>query len=360
MLAVYSYGWKVTEIDVRELFRDFHLVKPLIKELAQPDLLAREKETQVVEAEFFLSQNSKDIIPPVHEGGSPVLMLSRNSGRVSDTLTVQGLDMEPRQSGTIFWVNAIEQEFSLGVFSTDSSGSFRKDIRVPPSARGLRQMVRAELSWEKGGWKFSETFRLTCKKMLETIFLALMATTIGVFVAAPLSFLGARNLMTKSRLGTLVYYAVRTGLNVLRSIEPLILAILFVVWVGIGPFAGVLALGLHAIAALGKLFSEQIESIDPGPVEAVTAVGARPLQVIYFGVLPQVLLPFLALSFYRWDINVRMSTIIGFVGGGGIGFLLQQWINLLKYNEAGTALLAIAIVVITLDTLSAKIRESIE
>ena len=81
--------------------------------------------------------------------------------------------------------------------------------------------------------------------------------------------------------------------------------------------------------------------------------------MVIFGVLPQVILPFLALSFYRWDINVRMSTIIGFVGGGRIGFLLQQWINLLKYNEAGTALFAIALVVITLDTLSSKIREQI-
>ncbi len=195
---------------------------------------------------------------------------------------------------------------------------------------------------------------------METVFLALMATTFGVLVALPLGFLGARNLMTRNRMGTFVYYGVRTGLNVLRSIEPLIMAILFVVWVGIGPFAGVLALGLHSVAALGKLFSEQIECIDPGPVEAITAVGARPLQVVFFGVLPQVILPFLALSFYRWDINVRMSTIIGFVGGGGIGFLLQQWINLLKYNEAGTALLAIAIVVITLDTLSAKIRARVQ
>ena len=127
----------------------------------------------------------------------------------------------------------------------------------------------------------------------------------------------------------------------------------------IGPFAGVLALEVHSIAALGKLFSEQIESIDTGPVEAITAVGAKPIQVVVFGILPQVILPFLALSFYRWDINVRMSTIIGFVGGGGIGFLLQQWINLFLYNEADTVLLAIAIVFITLDTLSAKIRKRI-
>ena len=118
-------------------------------------------------------------------------------------------------------------------------------------------------------------------------------------------------------------------------------------------------LGLHSIASLGKLFSEQIENIDPGPVEAITAVGAHPVQVVLYGVVPQVLPAFIALSFYRWDINVRMSTIIGFVGGGGIGFLLQQWINLLKYNEAGTALLAIAVVVITLDTISAKFRANL-
>ena len=99
--------------------------------------------------------------------------------------------------------------------------------------------------------------------------------------------------------------------------------------------------------------------MDRGPLEAITATGATPLQVALYGVVPQIVPQFLALTFYRWDINVRMSTIIGFVGGGGIGFLLQQWINLLKYNQAGTALLAIALVVITLDIASAKIREKI-
>ena len=358
LLSLYGYGWKVTEINMAELFRDFHLVKPLVKELAQPDLLTREEETQVAEAPFFLSQNPTEKSPQTSEGAR--LTLSRQWGEISDTVAVRGVDMKPEATGTLYWVNAIEQEFPLGTFATDSSGSFEKDITVPPSARGLRQTVKAVLSWEVGGWKVSETLHLTFDKMVETVFLALMATTFGVLIALPLSFLGARNLMTGSRLGTFIYYGVRTGLNILRSIEPLILAILFVVWVGIGPFAGVLALGLHSIASLGKLFSEQIESIDPGPVEAITAVGAKPVQIVFFGVLPQVLLTFMALSFYRWDINVRMSTIIGFVGGGGIGFLLQQWINLLKYNEAGTALLAIAIVVISLDTLSAKIRARVQ
>ena len=360
VLAVYSYGWKVTEIEMGELFRDFHLVKPLVKELASPDLFTREKKLQIVEASFLLSQNHIENTLHYNESMTPMLLLSDQSGKIADTLTVSGLNLKPEQLGVLYWVNAIEQEFPLGTFATDSSGAFQKDISVPPSARGLHQTVKAVISWEEGAWEVSDTLSLTFEKMVETVFLALMATTFGVLVAVPLSFLGARNLMMGSRVSRVIYYAVRTGLNVLRSIEPLIMAILFVVWVGIGPFAGVLALGLHSVAALGKLYSEQIECIDFGPVEAITAVGAKPVQVVFFGVLPQVILPYLALSFYRWDINVRMSTIIGFVGGGGIGFLLQQWINLLKYNEAGTALLAIAIVVITLDTLSAKIRARVQ
>ena len=359
VLAVYSYGWKVTEINLGDLLRDFHLVKPLVKELTQPDLFSRQEQSQITETDFFLGGNFSRKTPSNDLNDEANLILSQSSGEIGDRLTVEGLHLKPDSEGTLFWVNEIEQEFPLGKFSTDSTGNFSKDITVPPSARGNRQAVRAIVNWEEGPLQASETLRLTFDKMVETLFLALMATTFAIIIAIPLSLLASRNLMTGSLPGTFIYYVVRTTLNLLRSIEPLIMAILFVVWVGIGPFAGVLALGIHSIAALGKLFSEQIESIDKGPIEAITAVGARPLQVVIFGVLPQVMLPFLALSFYRWDINVRMSTIIGFVGGGGIGFLLQQWINLLKYNEAGTALLAIAIVVITLDTLSAKIREQI-
>lgn len=158
-------------------------------------------------------------------------------------------------------------------------------------------------------------------------------------------------------LGLTIYNVTRTILNALRSIEPLIMGIVFVIWVGVGPFAGVLALTLHGIAALGKLYSEQTENIDPGPLEAIQATGANRLQTIIYGVVPQIIPPYIAFTMYRWDINVRMSTIIGFVGGGGIGFLLQQQINLLRYQDAGVAVLAIAIVVSVLDYASATIRE---
>ncbi len=160
-------------------------------------------------------------------------------------------------------------------------------------------------------------------------------------------------------LGMAVYNTSRTILNTLRSIEPLIMGIVFVIWVGIGPFAGVLALTLHSIASLGKLYSEQVESIDPGPLEAIQATGANRLQTIIYGVVPQIVPPYIAFTMYRWDINVRMSTIIGFVGGGGIGFLLKQQIDLVRYKQAGVAMLAIAVVVSILDYASATLRERI-
>ncbi len=160
-------------------------------------------------------------------------------------------------------------------------------------------------------------------------------------------------------LGMTAYNTTRTVLNALRSIEPLIMGIVFVIWVGVGPFAGVLALTLHSIASLGKLYSEQVENIDAGPIEAIQSTGANRLQTIVYAVVPQIVPPYIAFTMYRWDINVRMSTIIGFVGGGGIGFLLQQQINLLRYSQAGVAVLAIAIVVSILDYASAAIRERI-
>jgi phosphonate transport system permease protein len=135
------------------------------------------------------------------------------------------------------------------------------------------------------------------------------------------------------------------------------MAIVFVVWVGLGPFAGALALALHTIAALAKLYSEQVESISPGPLEAIRATGATRLQTVVYAVVPQVIPPYISFTMYRWDINVRMSTIIGFVGGGGIGLLLQQNINLLNYRGAAAQILAIALVVAAMDALSSKIRE---
>lgn len=178
---------------------------------------------------------------------------------------------------------------------------------------------------------------------------ALLAGVVGLFVAPKRQF----------PIGAFIYTATRSILNITRSIEPLIYVIVFAVWVGIGPFAGILALTLHTIASLGKLFSEQVENIVPGPLEAVTATGANRLQTIVFAVIPQVVPPYVAFTLYRWDINVRFSTVLGFGGGGGIGFVLFQNINLLQYRQASVMMIAIAVVVMTLDYISSQIRSRI-
>jgi phosphonate transport system permease protein len=195
--------------------------------------------------------------------------------------------------------------------------------------------------------------------MIETIYMALLATLLGGIVALPLSFLGARNLMARGPLGWIVYTVTRAFFNAFRSIEVIIWAIIFAVWVGFGPFAGVIALAIHTVAALGKLYSEQVESIDPGPPEAIAATGARRWQVIIHGIIPQVIPSFLAFTLYRWDINVRMSTIIGLVGGGGIGQLFFFYKDTLEWEKVGAVLVAIVIVVWSMDYISGRVRERI-
>jgi phosphonate transport system permease protein len=195
--------------------------------------------------------------------------------------------------------------------------------------------------------------------LVQTVFLAFMATAFAIPVAFVLAFPSARNLTRGSAPARAGYAVARTVMNFVRAVEPLVWALIFISWVGIGPFAGVLALWVHSVAALTKLYSEQIESIDPGPMDAITATGAGTLQVLRYGVVPQVIPPFLSFTIYRWDINVRMSTIIGFVGGGGIGYILKPRVDLGEWGEVGTLVLLIAGTVWVMDILSAKIRERI-
>lgn len=213
------------------------------------------------------------------------------------------------------------------------------------------------------GGLFSPNFKILtiCLTALaETIYLALLATVFAIPFAFIFSFFAARNLMPRTFLGNAVYIVVRTIATVFRSIEAIVWAIIFSVWVGIGPYAGMLALMIHSIAALTKLYSEQIENIDPGPVEAIKATGATTLQTWIYAVIPQILSPYLAFTIYRWDINVRMATIVGFVGGGGIGLLLMQQQQLLRWQNVGLIIWMIALVVWIMDMVSAKVREKLQ
>lgn len=202
-------------------------------------------------------------------------------------------------------------------------------------------------------------FYKAIEKLIESIYLAFMATFLSVPVAFVLSFFASRNLTRHSSVVRFFYVLIRSYMNITRSIEPLIWAILFSVWIGIGPFAGALALLVHSVSSLVKQYSEAIESIDDGPLEAIQATGAKRIAVVWYAVVPQVVLPFLAFTIYRWDINVRMATIIGLVGGGGIGSLLIQEQMLARWTQVGSLAFLIFLVVWVMDYLSAKIREAI-
>lgn len=193
--------------------------------------------------------------------------------------------------------------------------------------------------------------------MIVTIFMAVVATALAVAIAVPLSFLGARNVMTGNPLSASVYGIARVVFTVIRSIDVLILAVIAVVLFTPGNAAGVFAMAFHNIGVMGKLYSEAIEGIDAGPIEAITATGANRFQVIWTAVLPQIVNPFISLTIYRLDTNVRFAPILGLMGAGGIGVLLFQNIQLLHYHETGTVIFLIVVTVAVMDFLSAQVRK---
>jgi phosphonate transport system permease protein len=193
-------------------------------------------------------------------------------------------------------------------------------------------------------------------KMIETIFLAIVATAFSTVVALPLSFLGARNIMTGHPVTAALYALVRVIFTTVRSIDVLIVVIVAVIIFSLGSAAGVFGLAFHNIGVLGKLYSEAIEGIDPGPGEAITATGANRFQVIWTAVLPQIVNPFISFTIYRLDTNVRLATILGLVGGGGIGGLLFQTMNLLNSRQSGLIIAMIILTVAVMDFVSAQVR----
>jgi phosphonate transport system permease protein len=186
---------------------------------------------------------------------------------------------------------------------------------------------------------------------LTTVEIALLGTTVSAALALPLGFLSARNVVTPP-----VFYPARAILNFFRSIDTLVYALVFVAAVGLGPFPGVLAVIAYTTTSLAKLYSEAIEGIERGPVDAITATGATRLQVLRFGVLPQVLPLFLSYVLYRLETNIRAATILGFVGAGGIGFYLQTYLRMIDYPAASTTLLVTVAMVLVIDTLSSRVR----
>lgn len=581
-LVIYAYGFQVTKVNLEETRdprRQTQLTR-ILRALARPDIVTYEKEEFTVSLPVYTPCAPGGPALPEPDKAAPYLVMTPACADPATQVTVEGFNFEPNTNGPLNFIPPSGVSLQIGTITTDADGHFVTTAKLPKRPDTVAQEIRAVTRRTVGGPQISRNARETWEKIIETVFLALLATTFGVLIAIPISFVAARNIMTPitspltsvalsiilipiglaiggyaagrmrelslllnsnlavnivavvivpvliwfcfrwalppeetvrpsravriarlavmfitallgiiflylisdlalwagkalvaplgglgflgkflaslgdilsftipvisgligagvlgsfaGRLGQLIvehtstsanrtinlvlgalagatlfaligagvnwlyqidnptatfvipailgaaagtataarlrrnstlpigfviYTITRTILNGLRSIESLVMVIIFAVWVGIGPFAGVLALALHTIASNAKLYSEQVEGIMAGPLEAITATGANRLQTIIYAVIPQIIPPYISYTMYRWDINVRMSTIIGFAGGGGIGFLLQQNINLLNYRAAATQMLAIAIVVATMDYMSSKMRE---
>ncbi len=583
-MIIYAYGFQVTKVNLDETRsprRQEQLVR-ILRALAKPDLVKYEQEEFLVSDKIMVPCPVGGFVPETPDKNSPYIVVTPPCAAPGEKVVVEGYNFEPNTKGPLSFIPPSEVTLPLGTLETNEEGYFSLEVKLPKRESAEPQQIRAVTRKNIGAPQLSQTAIDTWDKIVETVFLALLATTLGTLFAVPLSFFAARNLMkdvtsplisialnllllpvgfwlgiqvaswignvsalvggqwylnligailcpvlfvfifrwampqeeielpttttrvlravvlaggifiaifglfffsrftlflgdtiapklagfnfigtfisdlgdilgmlitaivaiagagfvsslgdragklitrktsiTGSRIltiilstaagivlgllimavvdwfyqfnnpavtlywpmgiggafglflslrfkpkdslpvGLVIYYLARTLFNALRSIEALIMVSVFVVWVGIGPFAGVLALSLHTIAALAKLYSEQVESILAGPIEAVSATGANRLQTIVYAVIPQIIPPYISFTMYRWDINVRMSTIIGFAGGGGIGFLLIQNINLLNYRAASAQMLAIALVVASMDYLSSQMRERV-
>lgn len=584
-LVIYAYGFQVTKVNLEETKSETRQTQGqrIIRALFQPDLITYDKQEFNVSAPIMIPCPPQGYTAPAPETSGPYIIVTPGCSDPNTEITVEGFNLEPQTTGPLNFFPVPDVPLQLSTVTADASGHFLVTAKLPRQRTSDAPMeIRVTTRRNVGLPRFTRTAMDTWEKIIETIFLALLATTFGTILAAPVSFVAARNLMkdittslsgvalallliplglwlganlagqigawsvtltanpalniialliaptlalfaarwalpqeeknpptTSVRLlrfaallgvalltvlslfllaaflmwggkslmpllgdfgflakfifnlgeilgmlvtlltalavaaffsglasqlglwmsvhlpqqasklvtillsaaagatlfaligatvawlyqiedlnqtrfiplalggalgallalfrkpndsiatGLIVYTVTRTILNALRSIESLVMVIVFVVWVGIGPFAGVLALALHTIAANAKLYSEQVESISAGPLEALKATGATRLQTIIYAVIPQIIPPFISLTMYRWDINVRMSTIIGFAGGGGIGFLLQQNMNLLNYRGASVQMLAIAVVVSAMDYLSSTMREKV-
>ncbi|MNR82176.1 Phosphate-import permease protein PhnE [compost metagenome] len=226
-----------------------------------------------------------------------------------------------------------------------------------PEELGLKELILpvplgGELSELKERW-WRNTFPNTVLgATIQTIQMAVAGTFIATLIAFPLGFLAARN----TSPSPILYHAIKLTVNFLRTIPDFAAGLILIAAIGLGPFAGTLALAFHTTTVLVKLFSEAIENIDPGVVEAVTATGARYPQVVSFAVVPQVIPDFISFVLYRFETNIRAATVLGLIGAGGIGLIMNSDFRMFQYPQAAMSVIVLIVLVMLVDYLSARLR----
>jgi phosphonate transport system permease protein len=245
------------------------------------------------------------------------------------------------------------QMIVVGVFAllywkslNDTNVSFAELVKgVPPIIELLRQMFPPD-------WKYGLTLGTA---VIETLQIGIIATLVAAVLALPLAFLAARNVSPHP----LIYYPVRLVLTLFRGVSELIWALLFVVAVGLGPFAGVIALVIYCVGVISKLLAEAIEAVDPGPLEAMTAAGASRWKVFLYGAWPQVMPLYLSYCLYYWDHNTRSAVVLGFVGAGGVGYTLFFNISTYYFEKAMMAIIVLIVMIVIIDRICLYLRNKV-
>ena len=269
----------------------------------------------------------------------------------------------PPKRWPALWVGA-----GLAALVLWSSVGTQVDLGTLASAEAWRQM------WTYASRLFppdlsAVTVRDAATGAVETFAISILGSLLAVIIGLPLSLVATRTLLYRGLLyearppGTAeksvrigLYAIAKSVLNVLRTVPEIVWAMIFVFMVGLGPFPGVLALGVHTGGVLGKLFGEALEGVDPAPLEALQATGASRFRILVYGVLPQALPQFVAYALYRWEVNIRVAAMMGFVGAGGLGQRIHIAISLFHEHQLLTLILAIYLIVTLVDALSAYLR----
>jgi phosphonate transport system permease protein len=236
----------------------------------------------------------------------------------------------------------------LAVLAGSWTGADMRPLDLWRDAGNMAQYARGFFPPDFHEWRYY------LSELIITLQIALWGTALAIVGAVPLSLLASSNLTP-----AWVHQPVRRLLDACRSINEMVFALLFVVAVGLGPFAGVLALWVHTTGVLAKLFSEAVEAIDPQPVEGIRATGAHPLAEITFGVLPQVMPLWVSYALYRFESNVRSASVVGMVGAGGIGMVLWDVIRGFQYAQTAAVLLMLVVSVTVIDLISSRLRKTL-
>lgn len=230
--------------------------------------------------------------------------------------------------------------------------SVQVDASLSKLVAGFPNMMDLLKEMVPPDWSY---FQVITTAMLDTIRMAIIGTTLGAILAIPLALFAASNVFTSAFL----YSPARLILNFIRTIPDLLLAAIFVAIFGIGPLPGILALTFFSIGLVAKLLYESIESIDPGPLEAMTAVGANKVQWIVYGVIPQVKAHFVSYVLYTFEVNVRAAAVLGLVGAGGIGLYYDRTLGFLQYQQTASIIIYTLVVVLLIDYVSTLLREKL-